>query len=155
MLLLQPGIEQRLKRHDVTAHEVDRAVEHALIQLRRRQRLIQPTPAPVPRLQLGAAQLRLDFQYVSPEELESLLVFDPRALEVEPDLQATVACVMPGLVMELRAAEMQLHQAAAPSGAAERAQRSRQPRFHPLAQPSEEVHRREHRPSDQLAEYIS
>src|SRR5258706_7936161 len=154
-LILKPRAEQRLQGHDVFGHAVDGAVEDPLVQLRGGKRLVQTRPAPVPRLELSARQLRFDLQHVSSEEVEGLLVLFARTLEVKTDLEPAGACVVPGLVMELGTAEVHLHQAAAPAGAAERAERRRKPRFHPLAQPSEEVHRREDRPASQRAEYIS
>jgi hypothetical protein len=119
------------------------------------QRFVNTRPASVPRFELGARQLRLDLQYVGTEEVESLLVLFARTLEVKADLEAAVPGVVPGLVVKLGVAEMQLHQPAPAPGAAERAQWNRQLRFHTLAQPAEEVHRRQHCPASQRAEYIS
>src|SRR4029077_3354861 len=85
MLILQPRGEHRLQGDDVIGHGVDRLVEHALVQLYRRQRLIETRPPSVPWLQLGARQLRFDFQHVGAEEVQSLLVLFARALEVQSD----------------------------------------------------------------------
>src|SRR5260370_15579035 len=130
MLLLEPRLEQRLKGDDVARPAVDRRVEHGLVQLSGREGLIQTRPAPVPRLQLGARQLCLDFQHVGAEEVEGLLVFLPRAFEVKPDLEAAVTRVMPGFVMEVGTAEMDLHQAAAARSAAGATAGCPPPRFY-------------------------
>src|SRR4029077_9649711 len=126
-------------------------VEHALVQLYRGQRLIETRPPSVPWLQLGARQLRFDFQHMGAEEVQSLLVLFARALEVQSDLEAAVAAVVPGLVVKLGMAEMHLHEPAPTSGAAELPQRSRQFGFAPLTQPAEEVRRRQHGPTSQRA----
>jgi len=144
-----------LQRDDVTGHASDRAFEHVLVQLRGSQRLIQPRPASIPRLKLSPWQLGLHLQHAGSEKGETLLVFIAGSFQVEADFQAAVPCVVPGLVVKLRTAEVQLHEAAPPARAPERSQGCRKPRLYPLAQAAEEVRRSQYRASSQSTEYIS
>src|ERR1700737_4563531 len=97
--------------------------------------------------------MRLDLDHAASEELERGLVFLPRAFEVKPDLEAAVAGMVPGLVVELGAVVMQLHQAATAASGLDAAHRCRQPRFHSLSQSGEEVRRGEERSACQLSDY--
>ena len=101
--MLQHRVEHRLQRDDVAGHPVDGARQHLVVELRRRQSLIQAAPAAIPRFELGVRQLRLDLEHVAAEERERGLVVGSRAFEVEADLQASNARVVPGLEMEVRA----------------------------------------------------
>src|SRR5881397_2934833 len=47
-------VEQRLEGDDVGRHALHRVIQHHVVKPRRRHRLVQASPAPVPRLELGA-----------------------------------------------------------------------------------------------------
>src|SRR5579872_6015383 len=103
-------LDQGLQRDDVGGHELGCTVERRLVELSRRDGLVQPHPPPVPRLQLGMREVGLDLEHPRPEELEGALVVGGRAFEVQADLEPARAGVVPRLVMEVGIAEMYLHE---------------------------------------------
>jgi hypothetical protein len=74
---------------------------------------------------------------------------------MQADLEAAGAGVVPGLVVKLRMAVVELDQPAPTAACLESAQRLWQSGFQSLPQPCEEFGRRQHCPACQLAEYIS
>src|SRR5438094_2816934 len=137
-------VEQRLEGDDVGRHAPHRGMRHPGVQSRRRHRLVEASPAPVPRLELRARKQRLDLDHPRPEEVERRLVVRRRRLEVQPDLQPTRTGVVPGLVVEGGLAEVHLHEPAAASGRAEAPQLGRQTLLEALAELGEEVGGSEH-----------
>src|SRR5690348_6651157 len=141
-LMVKRLLEQRLQGHDIRGRQLRGSLEHAFVQLNRRERLVQPHPSTVPWLELRVRQMCLDLDHAPTKEIEEALVVSGRSLEVQPDLQAARAGVMPHLVVKIVVAVVDLHQPAPATQAVEPAEGWRQLRLEVLAQPGEEVRRR-------------
>src|SRR5713226_1804908 len=76
--------------------------------MRRRQGLVEPRPPAIPRLELRARKPGLDLHHAYPEVVERALIFGSRAFEMKSDLEPPRAGVMPGLVVELGMAVVEL-----------------------------------------------
>src|SRR5437660_6030396 len=139
----QELLEQRLEHDDVQSHALHSVAENSVVKPRGGKRLVKPRPTPVPWLELGVRQARLDLHHARTEIGKRGLVLVSRGFEVEPDLDATRASVVPGLEVERGLPEVNLHEPPAPARAAERPQPGWQAGFQALPQPAEEVRWRE------------
>src|ERR1700738_5012217 len=125
------------------------------IQLRRRQRFVQPGPPAVPRLELGAGQERLDPHHPLAEVVEGAAIGVSGALEMQSDLEPAATGMVPGLVVDLWMPVVELEERSVAPAGLERLQVSREPGFDAFAQPREELGRSHGRGSCQPLEYIS
>src|SRR6185312_2284865 len=75
-------LQQRFQRDDVRAQGFDPGVLDLFIELRRGQRLIEPRPSTIPRLQLCSRQAGINLDHPRPKEIEGTLVGVGGAFEV-------------------------------------------------------------------------
>src|SRR5713226_8204789 len=122
--------------------------------MRRRQGFVEPRPPAIPRLELRARQPGLDLHHAYPEVVERALIFGSRAFEMKSDLEPPRAGVMPGLVVELGMAVVELDKPRMTSAGLERLQIRRKLRLDALAQAGEELLGRHRGRSCQRPEYI-
>src|SRR6202158_2047323 len=108
------------------AHAFTAIRQDDLVELRGRQGLVKLRQASVQWLELRARQASLDLHHALAGVVEGSLVGAGPALEVQADLEAPGAGVMPDLEMELWVAVMELGQTAVAPARLKRAQLLRQ-----------------------------
>jgi hypothetical protein len=153
--IVQENRNQRLQCRDVNGEAFDGAPLDQLVELRRCKRFIQPGPAAVPGLELGAGQAGFDLDHARAEEIEGGLVERGWSLEVESELQPAGPRVMPRFEVDLRATVVQLEQPAVSATCLAPSELLRKLRLDAFAETAEELNRRQGGGVYQPPEYIS
>src|SRR5207237_3493536 len=109
-------VQKRLQGDDVGGQPAGRLGDRVSVEVRRREGLVEPCPAPVPGLKLGQRQAAFDLDHARPEELRGGGVESAVALEVEAHLDPADARVVPGLVVGLGVPVVELDDALRAAG---------------------------------------
>src|SRR2546430_11398653 len=106
----QELLEQRLEHDHVQSHALHSVAENSVVKPRGGKRLVKPRPTPVPWLELGVRQARLDLHHARTEVGKRGLVLVSGGFGMEFELDANRARVGPGLQAERRLPAVKPHE---------------------------------------------